>query len=283
MKRTSSIVIAAIMLSGCGAPLLPDEYALPDNAKVGLYVVADEYPKHTHFDRIEFEDYGSFFENVIGELVISAVESAFNIGNFVEVYEYDWNIANSIYDIFKKKIEYNTKFETIDLESMNIDLDRRKMDLVEYDLWDRQWRYNEKNEQLRLRFLKEGIYAIVYIYGARTEAEEAEDDSGDNHYLHSDGYGLYTSSLESSMDYYASASFNYSIEIIQPPIDLTRIGDFKYVQSGFRKNMKMTDFDAPEDFRNITETELDPVREQILAYFEWLADLTVKYLRGEVK
>ena len=166
-------------------------------------------------------------------------------------YEYDWDITNSIYDIFKSKIEYNTSLQVINLKSLDVDPSR--LDLVGTDLLGNKWEYNEKNELLRLRLLEQGIYAFVYISDGKTKVFEitecAKHDSVtdgdrvtlkcveyDTQHFYSDGYGLFSTTLDSgeydsdSVSYYASASFDYAIEVIQPPIDLVELDDFRNIR-----------------------------------------------------
>ena len=221
-------------------------------------------------------------------------------------YGYDWDIANSIYDIFKSKIEYSTSLQVINLKSLDVDPSR--LDLVDADLFGRKWKYNEENELLRLRLLEQGIYAFVYISDGKTkvfdlrECVKHEDvTEGDRVFVrcakydtldfYSDGYGLFSTTLDSggydsdSVSYYASASFDYAIEVIQPPIDLVELADFRKIRAFSAKNKKMAKIRHRRGtFGDRPETELGRARDHILSYFDSLADLTVKYLRGgEVK
>ena len=79
--------------------------------------------------------------------------------------------------------------------------------------------------------------------------------------------------------YYASASFGISAEIINPPVDLFMLKDMKDLNQ--LKNRMLVDFEDPSDFKNISEAELTPVKEQVKSFVKSAAELTSKYLNGD--
>ena len=247
------IYLYIFLATGCASLYVPPvpEYALPENTKVGLLVAVSEYPKHTH----------------IGTTIFN---------NFTKEYEYAWNMEEAVFQTYKEEIEDTTGFNVINLRDHGV-VDTADLDFVGVE--EKQWSVVDANSDSRNSLMEKGIYAVVSISEAPTLASlECSSYGCTEHY--SQGYGLFTRSFLGISSYVASASFIISTEIIQPPIDIGIQKDMREVTKFDNKNRTLSDFKGPAEFKNITEDELAPVKDEILEYIKSVATITSRYLKG---
>jgi len=80
-----------------------------------------------------------------------------------------------------------------------------------------------------------------------------------------DGFGVFSRGFVGIKNYTATAGFEITAEIIDPPVELSRqktLRDFAHYQ---KKSKLMTGFE-PRNLKNITDQELAPVKAHILQY-----------------
>ena len=246
MKLTKylTIVLCLSLNVGCASlyvPALPN-YSLPEHTRIGLFVSASEFPKHTH----------------VGTTIFN---------NFSKDYEYPWKMEESIFKTFQQEIEHSTGFVVLNLKDLGI-TNTSELNFVEVK--DKQWSLVEENTSLRDSLIELGIYAVVSISESPTLANlECSAYGCAEHY--SEGYGLFTRSFLGINSYFASSSFTVSIEIIDTPADIGVQQDMRDILHFNNKNKILTNFEAPKEFRNITQEELNPIREEILNYIKYVA------------
>ncbi|MBV1928905.1 MAG: hypothetical protein KUG81_05275 [Gammaproteobacteria bacterium] len=255
LTKYTIIVFLLIVTTGCASLYVPPlpQYSLPKNAQIGLLVTASEFPKHTH----------------VGTTVFN---------NFAKDYEYQWRMEEFIFNEYKQEIEKSTGFSVVNLRDLGVE---NAAELNFVGVKDKQWSLIEGNSQLRDTLIEKGIYAVVSISEVPTLASlECSQFGCTEHY--SQGYGLFTRSFLGIDRYMASASFSISVEIINPLADIAVQKGMRDILRFSNKNKIISDFKDPEDFKNISEQELSPIKNEILSYIKSVAAATSRYLSGSL-
>ncbi len=223
----------------------------PPKQKVGVLVSAKKFPTHTHIGTTKFN-------------------------NFTKEYSYDWQLNNTLYSTFKKAIEQNSRFTAVDISSM-VD-DAGALDFVMGE--GNNGSFNDKQNTLRKSLLDKGIATVIIVEEAPTVAITECGTYGCSEHQ-SKGFGLFTRSFLGTDHYIASASFNVSIERLDEPVDILTLPVFTEFQDDALKNERVGDFTPPDNFDEITEQELAPIKNTIVNYFDRLATAVGKYLSGQ--
>ena len=223
----------------------------PPKQKVGVLVSAKKFPTHTHIGTTKFN-------------------------NFTKEYSYDWQLNNTLYSTFKKAIEQNGRFTAVDISSM-VD-DAGALDFVMGE--GNNGAFNDKQNTLRKSLLDKGIATVIIVEEAPTVAITECGTYGCSEHQ-SKGFGLFTRSFLGTDHYIASASFNVSIERLDEPVDILTLPVFTEFQDDALKNERVEDFTPPDNFDEITEQELAPIKNTIVNYFDRLATAVGKYLSGQ--
>tara|TARA_B100000745_G_scaffold300118_1_gene252848 strand:- start:1381 stop:2286 length:906 start_codon:yes stop_codon:yes gene_type:complete len=223
----------------------------PPKQKVGVLVSAKKFPTHTHIGTTKFN-------------------------NFTKEYSYDWQLNNTLYSTFKKAIEQNGRFTAVDISSM-VD-DAGALDFVMGE--GNNGSFNDKQNTLRKSLLDKGIATVIIVEEAPTVAITECGTYGCSEHQ-SKGFGLFTRSFLGTDHYIASASFNVSIERLDKPVDILTLPVFTEFQDDALKNERVEDFTPPDNFDEITEQELAPIKNTIVNYFDRLATAVGKYLSGQ--
>ena len=223
----------------------------PPKQKVGVLVSAKKFPTHTHIGTTKFN-------------------------NFTKEYSYDWQLNNTLYSTFKKAIEQNSRFTAVDISSM-VD-DAGALDFVMGE--GNNGSFNDKQNTLRKSLLDKGIATVIIVEEAPTVAITECGTYGCSEHQ-SKGFGLFTRSFLGTDHYIASASFNVSIERLDKPVDILTLPLFTEFQDDVLKNERVEDFTPPDNFDEITEQELAPIKNTIVNYFDRLATAVGKYLSGQ--
>ena len=224
---------------------------VPPKQKVGVWVSAKKFPTHTHIGTTKFN-------------------------NFTKEYSYDWQLNNTLYSTFKKAIEQNSRFTAVDISSM-VD-DAGALDFVMGE--GNNGSFNDKQNTLRQSLLDKGIATVIIVEEAPTVAITECGTYGCSEHQ-SKGFGLFTRSFLGTDHYIASASFNVSIERLDKPVDILTLPVFTEFQDDALKNERVEDFTPPDNFDEITEQELAPIKNTIVNYFDRLATAVGKYLSGQ--
>nr|WP_283625711.1 hypothetical protein [Alteromonas macleodii] len=223
----------------------------PPKQKVGVLVSAKKFPTHTHIGTTKFN-------------------------NFTKEYSYDWQLNNTLYSTFKKAIEQNSRFTAVDISSM-VD-DAGALDFVMGE--GNNGAFNDNQNTLRKSLLDKGIATVIIVEEAPTVAITECGTYGCSEHQ-SKGFGLFTRSFLGTDHYIASASFNVSIERLDKPVDILTLPVFTEFQDDALKNERVEDFTPPDNFDEITEQELAPIKNTIVNYFDRLATAVGKYLSGQ--
>ena len=223
----------------------------PPKQKVGVWVSAKKFPTHTHIGTTKFN-------------------------NFTKEYSYDWQLNNTLYSTFKKAIEQNGRFTAVDISSL-VD-DAGALDFVMGE--GNNGAFNDKQNTLRKSLLDKGIATVIIVEEAPTVAITECGTYGCSEHQ-SKGFGLFTRSFLGTDHYIASASFNVSIERLDKPVDILTLPVFTEFQDDALKNERVEDFTPPDNFDEITEQELAPIKNTIVNYFDRLATAVGKYLSGQ--
>ncbi|MFD3350475.1 hypothetical protein [Alteromonas macleodii] len=223
----------------------------PPKPKVGVWVSAKKFPTHTHIGTTKFN-------------------------NFTKEYSYDWQLNNTLYSTFKKAIEQNSRFTAVDISSL-VD-DAGALDFVMGE--GNNGTFNDKQNTLRKSLLDKGIATVIIVEEAPTVAITECGTYGCSEHQ-SKGFGLFTRSFLGTDHYIASASFNVSIERLDKPVDILTLPVFTEFQDDALKNERVEDFTPPDNFDEITEQELAPIKNTIVNYFDRLATAVGNYLSGQ--
>ena len=219
--------------------------------KIGIFINANEFPSHTHVGTTKFN-------------------------NFTKEYSYDWQLASALFTKLKTAIEQSSRFEVVDVSpkvkgAWQLDFVVKQND---------NWSFNENQNALRKSLLADGVTRIIVIQEAPTVAITECGTYGCSEH-ESEGVGLFTRSFLGTDYYIASASFDISIESLDKPVDIASKPLFKELQDDAMKNVRIEEFVPPEDFDEVTEKELAPIKDSIISYFDRLAETTAKYFSNK--
>lgn len=253
MKKILAMLVIAL-ITGCQSTYVPPlpAYSLPTDAKIAVLIDSSNVPKHTH----------------IGTTIFN---------NFEKNYPYQWNISESIKSTLTQHIETAQGFKVIDANSIDYINSQQSLNFV--DINNKQWQFVEKSNALRNRLIADNVHAFIIIKEVPTLAVmECSQYGCTNHY--SQGVGLFTRSMFAFDTYYASASYQISVELLSAPVDLSRLEAFEKFTHYMGKNIVVEDFPDPQNFDNITEQEFLPIKQALDAYFNELGQLTATHLQG---
>lgn len=215
--------------------------------KIGVFINANEFPSHTHVGTTKFN-------------------------NFTKEYAYDWQIASTLFTKLKTAIEQSSRFEVVDVAPKV--KGAWQLDFVVKQ--NNNWSFNENQNALRKSLLAAGVTKIIIVQEAPTVAITECGTYGCSEHQ-SEGFGLFTRSFLGTDYYIASASFDISIESLDKPVDIASQPLFKELQDDAMKNVRIEEFAPPEDFDDVTEKELAPIKDSIISYFDRLAETVAKY------
>ncbi len=219
--------------------------------KVGVFINASEFPSHTHIGTTKFN-------------------------NFTKEYAYDWQIASTLFTELKTAIEQSSRFEVVDVSSKV--KGAWQLDFVVQQ--NGHWSFNENQNALRKSLLADGVTKIIIVQEAPTVAITECGTYGCSEH-ESKGVGLFTRSFLGTDSYIASASFDFSIESLDKPVDIATQPLFEELQDDAMKNVRLEEFVPPEDFDEATEKELAPIKNSIISYIDRLAETVAKYLSSQ--
>lgn len=219
--------------------------------KIGVFINANEFPSHTHVGTTKFN-------------------------NFTKEYAYDWQIASTLFTRLKTAIEQSSSFEVVDVSPKV--KGAWQLDFVVKQ--DDKWLFNDNQNALRKSLLADGVTKIIVVQEAPTVAITECGTYGCSEHQ-SEGFGLFTRSFLGTDYYIASASFDISIESLDKPVDSASNPLFKKLQDDAMKNVRIEEFIPPEDFDEVTEKELGPIKDSIISYFDRLAETAAKYFSNQ--
>lgn len=251
--RLFIVGISILFMSACVSTYVPPtpSYKLSAGDKVGILISAKDNPTHTHVGTTIFH-------------------------NFTSEYEFDWGIKQAIFEEFKNHIEGKSPYQVVNLEDYAV----QQTDLAKFvEVKDKKWSFTQANNELRESLLQAGIKAVILIEETPTLAVlECSAYGCSEHY--SQGYGLFTRSFLGMDRYMASTSFRVQIETLDEPIDIMLLDEFRETQHYMSKHPMLEGFTDPQDFKQLTEEEMEPVKVGIVGYFSNLASMLKGFLEG---
>jgi len=253
MKYIKAIAVffVATIFGGCASLHVPEvpQHAVPANANVGLLINVGNNPTHTHVGTTLFN-------------------------NFNKKYPYNWNMKEAIFLAYKEQIESSTNLNVIDLHRYGIK-DASELDFVE--IKNKQWSVVEANNKLRNTFLEKNLYAVITVTERPTLAR-LECGAGGCNERYVDGFGLFSRSFLGIKNFTATAGFEITAEVIDPPVELSSQQTLRDLANFQKKSKLMTGF-APQDPKNVTDQELAPIKAHILQYIQSVAKATSDFLK----
>lgn len=253
MKYVKTVVVfcAVLIFSGCASLHVPEvpQHAIPANANVGLLINVGDNPTHVH----------------VGTTILN---------NFNKKLPYDWNMKEAIFQTYKTQIESSTSLKVIDLHDYGI---KRASQVDFVDVKDKQWSVVEANSSLRNSLMDKNLYAVITVTEKPTLAS-LECGAGGCSERYVDGFGVFSRSFLGIKNFTATAAFDITAEVIQPPVDLARQPALSDLAS-FQKKSKLITELKPQNLKNITDQELAPVKAHILQYIQTVAEATSDFLK----
>lgn len=249
MKKFILPLVFTLLLTGCKSIYVPPVPPLKfdPEMKVGLLVNISDNPKHTH----------------IGTTIFN---------NDFKGYDHDWQMQAVVTDLFKREIEAATSFTVVELDNPSA-----AANFV--GIADKQWYLNPSAEAARQALLAQGIGVVITITEVPTLAMLNCSQYGCTEF-YSQGQGLFTRSFFGIDNYHASASYDFTAEILDPGVDLMIFENMRELVSYDQKNASFS-MEDPADFENITEQEFAVVKMQIERYIASVAQQMSRYLNGE--
>lgn len=241
----------AVIFGGCATLDVPEvpQLSIPANAKVGMLINVGDNPTHAH----------------VGTTLLN---------NFSKKYPYDWNMKEAIFQVYKEQIESSTNLDVIDLQSFGIKT-ASELDFV--DIKDEQWSIVEANSNLKNNLTEENIYAVITVTEKPTLAQiECGAVGCSERYI--DGFGLFSRGFLGIKNFTATAGFEVTAEIINPPVELSAQQTLRNLANYQSKSKIMKGFKA-QDLKNVTDQELAPVKAHILQYIQSVAEATSDFLK----
>lgn len=256
MNKVIFLVIGLLILTGCESIYVPPSPVVSpiNQGKVALFVDVKSNPTHTH----------------IGTTVFN---------NFSKEYPYEWQLGEEIYTLLQTDIEENSNLEVVNLKELG-------MNVPTQDLWDfvvikdKQWTANKELDSIKERLRQQNIIAIVKII-EKPLPVAFECTGGGCIDRYSEGYGLYTRSLFGLTRYEAAPSFDMAIELLDPVVDIEKFSSISKVSSSLGLSIK--GFKKPKQFKNISESEFEPVKRAILENMRKLSQLLTEFFNGNLK
>ena len=249
--QAAFVVCVSMILSGCATLHVPEmpQLTIPANAKVGMLINVGENPTHTH----------------VGTTLLN---------NFSKTLPYDWNMKETIYQAYKEQIESSTNLDVIDLHSYGIKT-AAELDFV--DIKNEQWSVIDANSKLRNNLTEENIYAVITVTEKPTLAQ-LECGAGGCSERYIDGFGLFSRSFLGIKNFTATAGFEVTAEVINPPVELSAQQTLRDL-ADYRQKSKLIKGFKPQNIKNITEQELEPIKTHILHYIQTVAAATSDFLK----
>lgn len=125
-------------------------------------------------------------------------------------------MKDAIFQAYKEEIESSTNLNVIDLQSYGI---ANASDLDFVNIKNKQWSVVEANSKLRNTLLEKNLYAVITVTETPTLAR-IECGAGGCNERYIDGYGLYSRGFLGINSFTATAGFDITAEVINPPVDL---------------------------------------------------------------
>ncbi|RZQ54716.1 hypothetical protein C1E23_02230 [Pseudoalteromonas phenolica] len=255
MIKSFSLFFLITLLSACASYELPPEpdITLPKNTKIAILINTSSSPKHTHIGATPFS-------------------------NFVKEYDYDWDIQNNIFKVFKGALEKIQDYKVVDLRDYGLDtLEPTGLILVE----NNQWKYSETHSELIKELLKDNVRLVIHI-----DEKPTYFTSNCGAYscitYYSEGLGLVSRSVLGVKSYYASASYNISAELLDPLYPITAQKEMRSLNNHRIKNKLLNNYKVPKMFKNITEDEFEDVKKGVLEQMNFFAMHIYYYLKSKL-
>jgi hypothetical protein len=256
MNKIILLIVGLLILTGCESIYVPPSPIVSpiNQGKVALLVDVKSNPTHTH----------------IGTTVFN---------NFSKQYPYEWQLGEKIYTLLESDIEKKSNLKVVNLKDLG-------MKVPTENLWDfvvikdKQWFANEKLNSIRKQLKQQNIIAIVKIV-EKPLPVAFECTGGGCVDRYSEGYGLYTRSLLGFTRYEAAPSFDIAIELLDPVVDIEKFDSISKVSSSL--GLPIKGFKKPNDFKNISELEFEPVKRAILENMQNLSQLLTDFFNGNFK
>lgn len=245
MKRLIIIFIIHLSITGCATlPPIPN-FEMTQGARIGLFISIGNQVRHAH----------------IGTTVFN---------NFNKTYSYDWNLKRIAIDSFEKSLK-QAGFIVVDLSEADFKFDDINALIISQD---GKWIKNPTKSDAIEKLQKElNLQAIVILNEQRVMAS-MECSSGGCVERYIDGCGLYTRGILGVTQYKAVAALGTTIYLFNPPALLSAGGPLRMQWK--QRAIALSKFPKPNEFRNITENEFEPVRVAIENYIANTADMAVK-------
>ncbi len=224
----TSIIIIFLFLAGCATLPTNPNFEVKAGETVGIYIEIPENLTHTF----------------IGMTIFN---------NFEKDYPIQWDLEAYAYKSISQSLK-NAGFKVINLKETNVSYKNLKELLI---VKDKKWFINPKNKDTFNTLQKLGVKSAIYFNTAKTVAYIQCGMSNCTDF-YSKSYGLFTRSFLGIKSHTAIAAFDNGI-IITNPLALMQFTNPKTFPL---KNFK------PKDFKNISETEWDTVKNEILMYID---------------
>jgi len=152
-----------------------------------------------------------------------------------------------IYNTLKTEIESRTSLEVITINEVNgFNSTNNIPDMV--GVKDKVWALKDNAKIIKDKFLDQNIIAVLQIIEKPSlVALECSNFGCTERY--SQGYGIYTRSLFGITRYLAAPSFDISLEMLNPLVDIGQLKQFNKLIS--TDGININNFNKPKDFKNI--------------------------------
>lgn len=248
MRTLVFLFFLVTTLAGCAmAPPIP-QFETKRGDRVGIYVDIGEGPTHTH----------------IGTTIFN---------NFSKRYPYAWNLETILADSLKTSLN-QAGISVVDLKAEGF----RYSDLAGLiEPGEKQWVWAPGTESTKNRLRNEKNLKAVIVVKENRVLAALECGGGPCNERYADSPGLYTRSMLVLTVYNAVAAYSWDVYLLDPTANLAYLDS---IHSKMRiPSVRLTGYDSPADFKNLSEAEFKPVRDALVKFSDSLVDETVRALK----
>jgi hypothetical protein len=222
---------------------------IASGARVGILIACDDSPTHTHQGALPFTGY-------------------------TRTYGYDWRLRAEVAKALTAQLEADG-LESVDMREAGLQLSECT-DLVQPRLGSWHVADHVLLRRLRDRF---GLSALLVVRTARVTALiEGGGEQGSFHSLHAEGTGLFTMAGLWSIRYFAVVAQQWHVYWLAPPADLAFARPLRQLMD--IPSVQLETFARPVDLKNLSPQNLEPVRQQVIAFIHLAAATAVASLKA---
>ncbi|MFK8068382.1 MAG: hypothetical protein AB8D52_09055 [Gammaproteobacteria bacterium] len=234
------LIISMLTLTGCATPLPIPSFETKKGDRIGYIVEIGEGALHTH----------------VGTTIFN---------NFNKKYPLKWELDSAVSEIMKNELN-KSGFVAVDLGIEGISSEELSSLIIDSE---EKWKYASGKEKIITNLVEDRDLKAVVIVKENRVLVALECAGGPCSERYADSSGLYTRSFFGLSQYFAVPAFNLNVYLLDPPADIASGETLREMLS--IPSVPLKDYSSPDNFDQLTEEELLPVKEAILEFSRKMA------------